>query len=194
MNEVQVVCTVMSSSKTQDPDIAGMLAASAALALSGVPFDGPVGASRVGFTEEKGYFLNPTFEELKTSKLDMVVAGTSDAVWMVESEATGLTEDQMLGGVLFAHDALQSAVNAIAELAAEAGLPRWEWEPEAVNTDLAEALKSGFEGAVIVRSLKASRVSMVVTTRPFARLKLKLAFWQVLTVQRCSPVVKLRPS
>ncbi|WP_228160499.1 polyribonucleotide nucleotidyltransferase [Marinobacter bohaiensis] len=148
MNEVQVICTVMSSSKTQDPDIAGMLAASAALALSGVPFEGPVGASRVGYTDEDGYFLNPTFEQLETSKLDMVVAGTQDAVLMVESEAQGLTEDQMLGAVLFAHDAMQTAVTAIKELAAEAGQPRWEWTPAEVNTSLADALESGFSDAV----------------------------------------------
>ncbi|BES72997.1 polyribonucleotide nucleotidyltransferase [Marinobacter nanhaiticus D15-8W] len=148
MNEVQVVCTVMSSSKTQDPDIAGMLAASAALALSGVPFDGPVGASRVGFTEEDGYFLNPTFEQLENSKLDMVVAGTEDAVLMVESEAQGLTEDQMLGGVLFAHQEMQTAIAAIRELAAEAGQPRWDWQAEPENTALADALKAEFMNAV----------------------------------------------
>ncbi|TBW48410.1 polyribonucleotide nucleotidyltransferase [Marinobacter halodurans] len=148
MNEVQVICTVMSSSKTQDPDIAGMLAASAALALSGVPFDGPVGASRVGYTDEGGYFLNPTFEQLENSKLDMVVAGTEDAVLMVESEAQGLTEDQMLGAVLFAHQEMQTAVTAIRELAAEAGHPRWDWQPVAVNTELADALKAEFSGAI----------------------------------------------
>ncbi|WP_148864166.1 polyribonucleotide nucleotidyltransferase [Marinobacter fonticola] len=148
MNEVQVVCTVMSSSKTQDPDIAGMLAASAALALSGVPFEGPVGASRVGFTEEQGYFLNPTFEQLGSSSLDMVVAGTEDAVLMVESEAQGLTEDQMLGGVLFAHQEMQTAIAAIRELAAEAGQPRWNWQAEAENTALADALKAEFMSAV----------------------------------------------
>ncbi|MEQ5835440.1 polyribonucleotide nucleotidyltransferase [Marinobacter sp. NFXS9] len=148
MNEVQVICTVMSSSKNQDPDIAGMLAASAALALSGVPFDGPVGASRVGYTDEDGYFLNPTFEQLENSRLDMVVAGTEDAVLMVESEAQGLTEDQMLGAVLFAHHEMQTAVTAIRELAAEAGHPRWDWQPVAVNSQLAEALKGEFSDAI----------------------------------------------
>ena len=148
MNEVQVVLTVMSSNKSQDPDIAGMLAASAALALSGVPFDGPVGASRVAFTNERGYFLNPTFEELESSLLDMVVAGTEDAVLMVESEAKGLTEDQMLGGVLYAHQEMQTAVQAIKELAAEAGKPRWEWQPATENTALLDALKAEFSAAV----------------------------------------------
>ncbi|MFW5824417.1 MAG: polyribonucleotide nucleotidyltransferase [Marinobacter sp.] len=148
MNEVQVILTVMSSSKHQDPDIAAMLAASAALSISGIPFDGPIGASRVGFTEETGYFLNPSFEELDNSDLDMVVAGTEDAVLMVESEARGLTEDQMLGAVLFAHQEMQSAIQAIREFTAEVGKPRWEWQPEPENTDLLNAIKSGYEAAI----------------------------------------------
>jgi len=148
MNEVQVVLTVMSANKTQDPDIAAMLAASAALAISGIPFDGPIGASRVAFTNERGYFLNPTFEELQTSLLDMVVAGTEDAVLMVESEAKGLTEDQMLGGVLFAHEEMQSAIKAIKEFAEENGKPRWEWQPEQENTELLNAIEGEFRGAI----------------------------------------------
>ncbi len=148
MNEVQVVLTVMSSSKNQDPDIAAMIAASAALAISGIPFDGPIGAARVGYTNEKGYFLNPSFEELGSSLLDMVVAGTDEAVLMVESEAKGLTEDQMLGAVLFAHQEMQTAINAIKEFAAENGKPRWEWQPEAENTDLLNAIKAEFGGAI----------------------------------------------
>ncbi|WP_166257783.1 polyribonucleotide nucleotidyltransferase [Marinobacter salicampi] len=148
MNETQVILTVMSSSKTQDPDIAGMLAASAALSLSGIPFDGPVGAARVAFTNERGYFLNPTFEELSDSLLDMVVAGTEDAVLMVESEAKGLTEDQMLGGVLFAHQEMQTAVQAIKEFASEVGKPRWDWQPEAENTSLLNAMSSDFSSAI----------------------------------------------
>ncbi len=148
MNEVQVVCTVMSASKNHDPDIAAMLAASAALAVSGIPFDGPIGAARVGFTDDNGYFLNPTFEQLQSSMLDMVVAGTEDAVLMVESEAKGLTEDQMLGGVLFAHQQMQTAITAIKEFAAEVGKPRWEWKPEPENTELLEAIKSEFTGAI----------------------------------------------
>ncbi|HTN34830.1 MAG TPA: polyribonucleotide nucleotidyltransferase, partial [Marinobacter sp.] len=148
MNEVQVVLTVMSANKTQDPDIAGMLAASAALAISGIPFDGPIGAARVGFTNERGYFLNPTFEELETSLLDMVVAGTDDAVLMVESEAKGLSEDQMLGGVLYAHQEMQVAITAIKEFAAENGKPRWEWQPEAENTELLNAIKGEFASAI----------------------------------------------
>ena len=148
MNEVQVVLTVMSANKTQDPDIAAMLAASAALATSGIPFDGPIGAARVGFENDRGYFLNPTFQELETSLLDMVVAGTEDAVLMVESEAKGLTEDQMLGGVLFAHQEMQVAIQAIKDFAAENGKPRWEWTPEAENTQLLEAIRSEFAAGI----------------------------------------------
>ncbi|WP_018404128.1 polyribonucleotide nucleotidyltransferase [Marinobacter gelidimuriae] len=148
MNEVQVVLTVMSANKTQDPDIAAMLAASAALAISGIPFEGPIGASRVGFTNERGYFLNPTHEERSTSLLDMIVAGTEDAVLMVESEAKSLTEDQMLGAVLFAHQEMQTAVSAIKEFAAEIGKPRWEWQAEAVNAELMGAIKADFADAI----------------------------------------------
>ncbi|WP_422413246.1 polyribonucleotide nucleotidyltransferase, partial [Endozoicomonas sp. ALB122] len=145
MNEVQVVCTVMSTDKKNDPDILAMVATSAALAVSGIPFDGPIGAARVGFNEEKGYLLNPDYEELKTSELDMVVAGTNDAVLMVESEAQELTEDEMLGAVLFAHQEYQTVIQAVKELAAEAGKARWEWEAPAENTELKEKVAS-FEG------------------------------------------------
>ena len=136
MNEVQVVCTVMSADKVNDPDIAAMIGTSAALAISGIPFQGPIGCARVGFTEGEGYLLNPTYEALENSELNMVVAGTKDAVLMVESEAQELTEDEMLGAVLFAHQEMQVAVDAINELAAEAGKPRWEWEPAAKNEAL----------------------------------------------------------
>lgn len=145
MNEVQVVCTVMSTDKKNDPDILAMVATSAALAVSGIPFDGPIGAARVGFNEEKGYLLNPSYEELKTSELDMVVAGTSDAVLMVESEAQELTEDEMLGAVLFAHQEYQTVIQAVKELAAEAGKARWEWEAPAENIELKEKV-AAFEG------------------------------------------------
>ncbi len=136
MNEVQVICTVMSADKVNDPDIAAMIGTSAALAISGIPFLGPIGAARVGFTEDQGYILNPTFEELAGSELDMVVAGTNDAVLMVESEAQELTEDEMLGAVLFAHQEMQVAINAINELVAEAGKPKWEWAPAEKNEAL----------------------------------------------------------
>ncbi len=138
MNEVQVICTVMSADKFNDPDIAAMIGTSAALSISGIPFVGPIGGARVGFTEEAGYILNPTYEQLAVSELDMVVAGTSDAVLMVESEAKELTEDEMLGAVLFAHTEMQVVINAISELKAEAGKPAWDWQPAAKNETLIE--------------------------------------------------------
>ena len=145
MNEVQVIITVMSVDKQNDPDMLGMLATSAALAISGIPFAGPIGASRVGFTEDEGYILNPTFEKLKESELDMVVAGTDEAVLMVESEALELTEDEMLGAVLFAHQEYQTAIAAIKEFAAEATKPAWDWKPEEENVVVKEAV-AAFEG------------------------------------------------
>ena len=148
MNEVQVVCTVVSTDKTTDPDIAAMIGTSAALAISGIPFDGPIAGARVGFDDVAGYVLNPTYEQLKTSRLDMVVAGTEDAVLMVESEAQELTEDQMLGAVLFAHMEFQPAIEAIKELAAEAGKPAWDWQPAPENTALLDAIKSQFGAGI----------------------------------------------
>ena len=143
MNEVQVTCQVVSAAKDVDPDIVAMIGVSAALALSGLPFAGPIGAARVGFTPE-GYLLNPGYEALKTSELDMVVAGTETAVLMVESEANELTEDQMLGAVLFAHQEMQSVVAACEELQAEAGKEAWVWEPATPNAALIEAITTQF--------------------------------------------------
>ena len=148
MNEVQVVCTVVSTDKTTDPDIAAMIGTSAALAISGVPFGGPIGAARVAFDDQRGYVLNPTYEELATSRLDMVVAGTEEAVLMVESEAQELTEDQMLGAVLFAHMEFQGAIAAIKEFAAEAGKPAWDWQAPAENTALINAIKGEFGAGI----------------------------------------------
>jgi len=142
MNEVQVICTVMSADKHIDPDIAAMIGTSAALAISGCPFNGPIGGARVGFNEAKGYFLNPTYEQLAESKLDMVVAGTKDAVLMVESEAKELTEDQMLGAVLYAHQEMQTVIQAINDLVAEAGKPRWEWQAPAVDSELVATVEA----------------------------------------------------
>ncbi|MDF1643698.1 MAG: polyribonucleotide nucleotidyltransferase [Pseudomonadales bacterium] len=139
MNEVQVICTVMSSNRMIDPDIPALIGASAALGLSGVPFAGPLGAARVGYIDG-AYVLNPTYAELKESDLDMVVAGTRDAVLMVESEAKELSEDEMLGAVLYAHQGMQVVVDAVAELVAEAGKPAWEWTPATENTALLEAV------------------------------------------------------
>ena len=140
MNEVQVVCTVMSADKQTDPDIAAMIGASAALAISGCPFNGPIAAARVGFNESEGYILNPSYARLAESKLDMVVAGTADAVLMVESEADQLTEDQMLGAVLYAHQEMQIVIKAVQELAAEAGKPSWDWQPAPLNEALLAAV------------------------------------------------------
>ena len=147
MNEVQVTCQVISASKNVDPDILAMIGTSAALSLSGIPFAGPIGGARVGFNKD-GYILNPTYEALQTSDLDMVVAGTQDAVLMVESEAKELTEDQMLGAVLFAHQEMQVVIKAIAELKAEAGKPSWDWQPEAENEALTAAVASSFAAGV----------------------------------------------
>ncbi|AMD02457.1 MULTISPECIES: polyribonucleotide nucleotidyltransferase [Halomonas] len=148
MNEVQVICTVLSTDRNHDPDIAAMLGTSAALCIAGVPFNGPLGAARVGFDEEKGYFLNPTVEELANSELNMVVAGTEKAVLMVESEAKELLEDEMLGAVLYGHQEMQVAIEAIKELTAEAGKPKWDWQPPAENTPLKDAIAQGFEAKV----------------------------------------------
>ena len=136
MNEVQVICTVMSSEPDTDPDIAAMIGTSAALAVSGIPFNGPIGGARVGFNEARGYILNPSYSELAKSKLNMVVAGTEAAVLMVESEAQQLSEDQMLGAVLFAHQEMQTVIQAVKELAAEAGKPAWDWQAPAVDEEL----------------------------------------------------------
>ncbi|MDA0977125.1 MAG: polyribonucleotide nucleotidyltransferase [Proteobacteria bacterium] len=147
MNEVQVTCQVVSANKDVDPDIPAMIGVSAALSLSGIPFAGPIGAARVGFTPD-GYLLNPGFEALKTSDLDMVVAGTESAVLMVESEANELTEDQMLGAVLFAHQEMQAVIAAVNELKAEAGKPVWDWQPAEDNTSLVEAVQAQFADSI----------------------------------------------
>jgi len=144
MNEVQVICTVMSVERNMDADVIAMIGASAALAISGIPFDGPIGCARVGFKDGE-YLLNPSYEVLETSGLNMVVAGTKDAVLMVESEAKELTEDQMLGGVLFCHQEMQVAIDAINSLAQEVGKPRWEWQEAAVNEALLSEVKSKVE-------------------------------------------------
>jgi len=148
MNEVQVMITVLSAEKDMDPDIAAMIGTSAALSVSGIPFGGPIGAARVGYTPEDGYLLNPGYKALKASELDMVVAGTKDAVLMVESEAQELPEDIMLGAVLFAHQEMQAVVAVCEELKAEAGKPQWDWQPAAVNEALQSTLESQFADQV----------------------------------------------
>ena len=148
MNEVQVVCTVMSADKSMDPDIPAMIGTSAALAISGCPFNGPIGAARVGFDASQGYVLNPSYAQLAESQLDMVVAGTTDAVLMVESEAKELTEDQMLGAVLFAHQEMQAVIKAVNDLVEEAGKPRWDWQAPEVNTELKAAVEAEAKAAL----------------------------------------------
>ena len=144
-NEVQVIAQVLSLNPEVDGDIAALLGASAALSLSGIPFKGPIGAARVGYVDGK-YVLNPTATELKNSALDLVVAGTSNAVLMVESEAKLLPEDVMLGAVVFGHQQMQVAIRTIAEMAAEAARPSWNWQPPARNDALAAALKAALDG------------------------------------------------
>lgn len=133
--EVQVIATVLSMNPDIDPDVPALLGASAALSLSGMPFMGPLGAARVGYKDD-AYLLNPTFAQLETSRLDMVIAGTEKAVLMVESEAEELPESVMLGAVMFGHQQMQVAIQAIKELAAEAGNPAWDWEAPTINATL----------------------------------------------------------
>ncbi|HXP65402.1 MAG TPA: polyribonucleotide nucleotidyltransferase [Steroidobacteraceae bacterium] len=139
VNDVQVVASVISVNSEVDPDIASLLGASAALAISGMPFLGPIGAARVGYIDGK-YVLNPTATQLATSKLDLVVAGTSEGVLMVESEADGLNEEVMLGAVTFGHEQMQAAIKAINELTAEAGKAKWAWAAPEANKELQSAV------------------------------------------------------
>jgi polyribonucleotide nucleotidyltransferase len=143
-NEVQIIATVMSIDPEIDPDIPALLGASAACSISGLPFNGPVGAARVGYVNGE-YVLNPSRSVLAESDLDLVVAGTSKAVLMVESEANQLPEDVMLGSVVFGHEQMQAAINAIKDLAAEVNAPVWEWAPVASNEALAAAVAEAGE-------------------------------------------------
>ena len=140
-NEVQVVATVMSVNPEVDPDIAALIGVSAALTLSGIPFNGPIGAARVGYANGQ-YILNPTATQLKDSKLNLVVAGTEHAVLMVESEAQELSEEVMLGSVMFGHQQMQAAIQAINELADSAGKPLWDWQPPAKDDALVARVAS----------------------------------------------------
>ncbi len=163
-NEVQVICMVVSATNDMDPDIAAMIGTSAALAISGIPFNGPIGAARVGYNTEEGYVLNPSYSDLESSALDMVVAGTTDAVLMVESEADELTEDQMLGAVLYAHQEMQVVIDAVKALAADASKPVWDWQPPALNTALYDQIASAFSsslGEAYQITEKASRYETV---------------------------------
>jgi polyribonucleotide nucleotidyltransferase len=140
-NEVQVIATVMSLNPDVDPDIPALIGASAALAISGMPFAGPIGAAKVGYVNGN-YVLNPGVAVLEESDLELVVAGTRDAVLMVESEAKGLSEDVMLGAVMYGHEQMQAAIDTINELAAEAAKPAWEWQMPEEDLDLASAVEA----------------------------------------------------
>jgi len=147
LNEVQVVAMVLSVDPEIDPDVPALLGASAALALSGIPFNGPIGAARVGYKDGK-YLLNPPAKELIDSSLNLVVAGTQAAVLMVESEARGLSEEVMLGAVVYGHEQMQIAISAIRELAAQSGKPRWSWQPDPHNAELTNAVALHAQAAV----------------------------------------------
>ncbi|WP_419147494.1 polyribonucleotide nucleotidyltransferase [Pseudoalteromonas 'SMAR'] len=137
VNEVQVIATVVSVDPEVQPDIVALIGTSAALAISGIPFNGPIGAARVGYVDGQ-YVINPTLKELETSKLDLVVAGTENAVLMVESEAEVLSEEEMLGAVVYGHEQSQSIIKAIEEFSAEAGKPAWDWTAPEKDLTLAE--------------------------------------------------------
>ena len=153
-NEVQVVATVVSLDPEIDSDIPAMLGASAALAISGTPFKGPIGGARVGYIDGK-YQLNPNGKDMKTSDLDLVVAGTADAVLMVESQANMLSEAVMLGAVVYGHEQMQVAITAIRELAAKAGKPSWGWKAPELDAELAKAVSTQAE----VELLKAYQIT-----------------------------------
>ncbi|HKX37770.1 MAG TPA: polyribonucleotide nucleotidyltransferase [Burkholderiales bacterium] len=165
-NEVQVVATVLSLNPEIDSDIPAMLAVSAALTLSGIPFNGPIGACRVGYVGGE-YVINPTAAQLKESKLNLVVAGTEQGVMMVESEALELAEDVMLGGVMHGHEQMQAAIQAIHELAEVAGKPAWDWQPpakdEALITRVTELCEADMRGAFAIKQKQTrnSRLSEI---------------------------------
>jgi polyribonucleotide nucleotidyltransferase len=146
-NEVQIIATVLSLNSEVNPDIPAMLGASAALMLSGIPFKGPIGSARVGYRDGQ-YLLNPTLSELADSQLDLVVAGTESAVLMVESEAEELSEEVMLGAVIFGHEQMQIAIRAIRELTTEAGIPPWEWQAPAKHEALEAVVSAAAETAL----------------------------------------------
>ena len=145
--EVQIVCTVMSLDPQVDPDIVALIGASAAVSISGIPFSGPIGAARVGYKDGQ-YLLNPSFQALEDSALDLVVAGTDSSVLMVESEAQQLSEETMLGAVVYGHEQSQAVINAIRELASQVGTPTWDWAPTPSDENLKTTIKSGYEQAI----------------------------------------------
>ncbi|AVL71601.1 polyribonucleotide nucleotidyltransferase [Oligella urethralis] len=157
-NEVQVIVHVLSVDPEIDPDIIAMIASSAAVTIAGIPFDGPIGAARVGYIDGN-YVLNPSPSQLEKSQMDLVVAGTEAAVLMVESEAKQLSEEVMLGGVVFGHEQMQAAINAINELIEKAGKPAWDWQPapknEALVAQIKAAAQEGLQAAYKVREKQA---------------------------------------
>jgi polyribonucleotide nucleotidyltransferase len=157
-NEVQVIATVKALDPDIDPDVVAMIGTSAALAVSGIPFNGPIGAARVGYVDGQ-YVLNPGFKLLKDSRLDLVVAGTESAVLMVESEAKELPEDVMLGAVLFGHEHIGIVVDTIRELAAEAGKPAWGWQKPEADLTLREKVEAAVTADVTVAYQVADKLA-----------------------------------
>ena len=174
-NEVQVILHVLSVNPEIDPDIAGMIGASAAMAISGIPFNGPIGAARVGYINDQ-YVLNPTATQRSESKLDLVVAGTQAAVLMVESEAKELPEDVMLGAVVFGHDAMQAAIGAINELVREAGKPEWDWQPAPQDEALVSAVTTlAQEPLAAAYQVRQKQQRTTQLRQAYADVKAKLA-------------------
>ncbi|MFT0532953.1 polyribonucleotide nucleotidyltransferase [Castellaniella hirudinis] len=175
-NDVQVIIHTVSVNPEIDPDIPAMIGASAALAISGIPFGGPVGAARVGYVDGQ-YVLNPSTTQLREqSQLDLVVAGTEAAVLMVESEARQLPEDVMLGAVVFGHEQMQACINAIHDLVAEAGKPEWDWRPAPRNEVLATAVRSAaFDALKAVYQVRNKQERTVQLRQVYADVKAKLA-------------------
>ncbi len=166
-DEIQIIATVLSLNPEVDADIPALIAASAAVSISGIPFNGPIGAARIGF-QDGNYLLNPTLDQLDASDLDLVVAGTDKAVLMVESQAKELSEQQMLEAVTFGHEQMQSVIEAIKEMADEVGNPKWEWQPsvnlDALNEKLEAHLGSELRVAYTIPD-KIERQSTVTTLR-----------------------------
>ena len=175
LNEVHVVLHTLSVNPEIDPDIPAMIGASAALAISGVPFHGPIGAARVGYIQGQ-YVLNPTASQMADSQMDLIVAGTEAAVLMVESEAQQLSEEIMLGGIMYGHQQMQAAINAIHELVREAGKPEWDWQAPAANAALVasvrELAEAGIKAAYQVRDKQQRRTQLAAVA---AEVTAKLA-------------------
>ena len=173
-NEVQIIASVMSMDPEINPDVVAMLGASAALSISGVPFKGPIGCARVGYKDGQ-YLLNPATSLMEESDLDLVVAGTQNAVLMVESEAKLLSEDVMLGAVVYGHEQMQAAINAIREFAAEVGTEAWDWQPEpendALNSAVAEIAEADFNQAYTIKE-KMPRYTRLSEIRSAVKEKL----------------------